>query len=62
MTFIAALVPGPASQATVADAIRAGTPLIDLRLRYENVDQENGRETHQPRRPCSDNGPSRCSI
>lgn len=37
-----AILPAPAaSQATLADAIRTGVPLIDLRLRYENVDQEN---------------------
>ena len=29
------------TQPTLTDAIRGGTPLIDLRLRYENVDQEN---------------------
>ena len=29
------------AQTTLADAIRTGTPLIDLRLRHENVDQEN---------------------
>ena len=29
------------AQIDLLDAIRDGTPLIDLRLRYENVDQEN---------------------
>ena len=29
------------AQTTLVDAIRAGTSLIDLRLRHENVDQEN---------------------
>ena len=29
------------SQPTLVDAIKSGTPLIDLRLRYERVDQEN---------------------
>src|SRR4051812_40793252 len=29
------------AQSGVVDAITAGLPLIDLRLRYENVDQEN---------------------
>jgi hypothetical protein len=29
------------SQTTLVDAIKNGMPLVDLRLRYENVDQEN---------------------
>ena len=42
LMFAAMFVPGAASaQSTFADAIRGGIPLIDLRLRYENVDQEN---------------------
>ena len=42
LTLAGALMGGPAeAQTTLADAIRAGMPLIDLRLRYENVDQEN---------------------
>jgi hypothetical protein len=42
LSLVVIFVPGPASsQATLVDAIRSGMPLIDLRLRYENVDQEN---------------------
>jgi hypothetical protein len=42
LLFLALFASSPArAQPSLVDAIRAGTPLIDLRLRYENVDQED---------------------
>jgi hypothetical protein len=41
LSVVCALQAGAKAQPSLADAIKAGTPLIDLRLRYENVDQEN---------------------
>jgi hypothetical protein len=42
LSLLAVFVPDLAfSQPTLIDAIKSGSPLIDLRLRYENVEQEN---------------------
>ena len=39
LSVVCASQAGANAQPSLADAIKAGTPLIDLRLRYENVDQ-----------------------